>query len=147
MAIRERLLGPNDPVLAGSLNNIATLLMDLRRHDEALPLLRRAATISGDGVGRAHPEHATALSNLAGALQHLRRHAEAHPHLKRALSINKGALGPAHSATEAVASRLRECEAAMKGNGNAQPPSAPAPKADGRSKRKRARKAAVIDEL
>ena len=84
---RERELGATHGELAGSLNNVAVLLMDLRRHKEALPLLRRAAKISRRSAGAEHPQHATALSNLAGALTHLRRPAEARPLLQRALSF------------------------------------------------------------
>ena len=62
---RERVLGKNHGELAGSLNNVAVLLMDLKRYEEALPVLRRAARLSQAGAGKAHPQYATALGNLA----------------------------------------------------------------------------------
>ena len=95
-------------------------------------MLRRAADISRDAAGKAHPAHATALGNLAGALSQLGRPAEARAPLKKALSINKKALGAEHGSTKAAAESLKTCEAAIKNGGGGS--------GDAATKRKRKRK-------
>ena len=95
---------------------------DLKRPEEALPLLRRAALLSKATTGAVHPQYATALSNLAGALTQLGRPSEAQPHLKRALSISRKALGKEHKRTKAAASSLKACQAAIKAAGASSAP-------------------------
>ena len=53
MAIDEQSFGKNYPRVATDLNNLATLLQDTNRLDEAEPLMRRAFEISENepGVG------------------------------------------------------------------------------------------------
>ena len=75
------------------------LLLELRRHGEALPLLRRAANIARATAGAAHPHYATALGNLASGLQLLGKAADARKNFARALKINEKALGKDHPST------------------------------------------------
>ena len=89
------------------------LLLDLRRHDEAVKLLRRAVKISKTAVGAKHPQHATALANLGGALTQLGRHSDARSYLQRAVAINTAALGDAHESTRGAVANLKACEAAI----------------------------------
>jgi tetratricopeptide (TPR) repeat protein len=46
LAIRERILGPNHPEVAGSLNNLANLYYKQGRYVDALPLNLRAVRIA-----------------------------------------------------------------------------------------------------
>ena len=99
LARREAALGAEHPETAASVNNLAVLLLELRRHGEALPLLRRAANIARATAGAAHPHYATALGNLASGLQLLGKAAEARTRFARALKINAAALGDDHPST------------------------------------------------
>ena len=92
--------------MAGSVNNLAVLLMDQRRTAEALPLLRRAAKLAKAQLGKRHPHYATALNNLAAGLEQHGLRDEARRHLRRALDINTKALGEGHASTRDTASNL-----------------------------------------
>ena len=53
--------------VAKNLNNIATLLQDQGKLDEALPMYQRGRSGNRAGAGRAHRPHATAASPAAAA--------------------------------------------------------------------------------
>ena len=99
LARREAALGAEHPETAASVNNLAVLLLELRRHSEALPLLRRAANIARATAGAAPSHYATALGKLASGLQLLGKAAEARTRFARALKINAAALGDDHPST------------------------------------------------
>jgi hypothetical protein len=61
LAIHEKVLGPEHPLTATSLNNLA-LLCDLA---EARPLLERALAIREKVLDPEHPVTANSLTNLA----------------------------------------------------------------------------------
>jgi tetratricopeptide (TPR) repeat protein len=65
LRVRERLLGPEYPDVADSLNNLAELLWQTNRLSEAEPLVRRALAIDEKSYGSDHPNVATDLNNLA----------------------------------------------------------------------------------
>ncbi|MCA8992426.1 MAG: tetratricopeptide repeat protein, partial [Planctomycetaceae bacterium] len=48
-------LGPDHPSVARDLNNLAQLLQDTNRLDEAEPLMRRAVGIFRSSLGDEHP--------------------------------------------------------------------------------------------
>jgi len=57
------------PVVATPLNNLALLLQDLNRPDEAEPLMRRAVAIGEKSLGPDHPQtqkYRRTLSRLLG---------------------------------------------------------------------------------
>ncbi|CAN0337603.1 unnamed protein product, partial [Ectocarpus sp. 12 AP-2014] len=54
LAIRERMLGPEHPDVAQSLNNRALLLESQGEHNDALPLLERASSIRRKKLGENH---------------------------------------------------------------------------------------------
>jgi tetratricopeptide (TPR) repeat protein len=68
LAIREKVLGPDHPDVAASLNNLATLLDKQGKYDEAEPLYRRALAIRKKVLGPDHPDVAASLNNLAALL-------------------------------------------------------------------------------
>jgi tetratricopeptide (TPR) repeat protein len=51
--------------MATSLNNLASLLQDLGKYEEAEPLYRRALVIREKSFGPDHPEVRASLNNLA----------------------------------------------------------------------------------
>jgi tetratricopeptide (TPR) repeat protein len=65
LGIRERVLGPDHPDTAGSLNNLALLYNNQGRYEEAEPLYKRALEILIKTLGKEHPNTQTCLKNLA----------------------------------------------------------------------------------
>jgi tetratricopeptide (TPR) repeat protein len=63
----ELLLGPEQPRLATSLQNLAIVYLGLGRHDEALPLAARAATIFERSFGTESPDAVRARSVVRSA--------------------------------------------------------------------------------
>jgi tetratricopeptide (TPR) repeat protein/tRNA A-37 threonylcarbamoyl transferase component Bud32 len=62
-ALKEKVLGPNDPDVARTLNNVALVLNNLGRPQEALELMNRSLRIHTTTLGRSHPQTATDLVN------------------------------------------------------------------------------------
>ena len=99
LAIREKVLGPEHPDTAMSLNNLAVLLQDQGDLAGARPLFERALAIREKVLGPEHPDTATSLNNLAGLLQDQGDLAGARPLFERALAIREKVLGPEHPDT------------------------------------------------
>ena len=57
LKIREKVLGPEHPETAISLNNLAVLYVAMGAYDQALPLYQRALQIKEIGLGTEHPGH------------------------------------------------------------------------------------------
>ena len=96
LAIDEGSYGPDHPVVARRLNNLASLLKMMNRQGDVEPLLRRALAIDEGCYGPDHPEVARVLNNLALLLQETDRLGEAEPLLRRALVIDEVSYGPYH---------------------------------------------------
>jgi tetratricopeptide (TPR) repeat protein len=64
-AIYEKNFGSEHPVVARSLNNLATFYYSQGRYVEAEGLLKRALTIQEKALGSDHPDFAQYLNNLA----------------------------------------------------------------------------------
>jgi tetratricopeptide (TPR) repeat protein len=78
------------------LNNLALLLKDTNRLQEAEPLMRRALAIDEKSYAPEHPNVATDLNNLAQLLQATNRLEEAESLMRRALAIDEKSYGPEH---------------------------------------------------
>lgn len=65
LAIREKLLGPEDPLVASTINNLAMLDWRAGELKRAEAGFRRAVDIQQKALGPSHPDVAHALSNLA----------------------------------------------------------------------------------
>ena len=85
-----------DPRLATSLNNLATLYQAQGKYAEAEPLHRRALAIQEKALGPEHPDVANTLNSLAGLYDAQGKYTEAEPLLQRSLAIREKALGPEH---------------------------------------------------
>ncbi|MFI5890518.1 tetratricopeptide repeat protein [Actinoplanes sp. NPDC051513] len=103
LRIEEAVFGPDHPVVAVRLNNLANTVVALGYPAEAEPLQRRSLAISETAFGPDHPDVAIRLNNLALTLIDLGRSAEAEPLQRRALAVTEHAVGPEHPA---VAIRL-----------------------------------------
>jgi tetratricopeptide (TPR) repeat protein len=99
LAIREKVLGPEHPETAESLNNLASLLWAQDNLAGARPLCERALAISEKVFGREHPKMATSLNNLALVLSDQGDLTDARPLFERALEIHEKVLGPEHPET------------------------------------------------
>jgi tetratricopeptide (TPR) repeat protein len=88
--------GEQDPRLATTLNNLATLYESLGRHGKAEPLYKRSLAIAEKALRPEHPDLAAILNNLAELYQAQGRIGEAEPLFKRALAIWAQALRPEH---------------------------------------------------
>src|SRR5215471_6741566 len=106
LAMREKVLGPEHPDTAPSLNNLALLLRDQGDLAGARLLLERALVIREKVLGPEHPDTATSLGNLATVFHHQGDLAGAQPLFERALAICEKALGPEHPHTATSLSNL-----------------------------------------
>ena len=88
--------GPEDPLLATSLNNLASLYYAQGKYAEAEPLYQRSLAIREKALGPEHPDVAQSLNNLAELYRTQGKYAEAEPLYQRALAILEKALGPEH---------------------------------------------------
>jgi tetratricopeptide (TPR) repeat protein len=97
--ISEQQLGPEHPLTAQSLNNLAALLHAQGALAEARPLFERALAICENQLGPQHPDTAATLNNLGTLHWEQGGMAEARPLLERALAICENQLGPEHPLT------------------------------------------------
>lgn len=96
LAIREKVLGPDHPDVATSLNILAVSYHAQRQYAEAQPRYERALAIQEKVLGPDHPDVALILSNLALIYYAQRQYAEAESLLTRARAIEEKVLGPDH---------------------------------------------------
>src|ERR1700683_3702022 len=97
LAICEKALGPDHPLVAASLNALAGLYDKQGRYAEAEPLYKRSLAIWEKALGPDHPDVVTALNNLAALYKEQSRTAEAEPLYRRALAIKENAPRPDYS--------------------------------------------------
>jgi CHAT domain-containing protein/Tfp pilus assembly protein PilF len=108
LAIREKVLGPEHPGTAVSLNRLAGLLKASGDLDAAEPLYERALAIRETALGPLHPDTARSLTNWAVVLRARGDLNGALPLLERALAIHEQALGPMHRNTATSLNYLAE---------------------------------------
>ena len=82
-------LGPNDPRLAASLNNLAAIYDAQGKYAEAEPLYKRSLAIREKALGPDHPDVATTLENYADLMRKTGREAEAEKMKVRATAIRE----------------------------------------------------------
>lgn len=96
LAIRERLLPPDDGDLVATLNNLGLELSKLGRRSAARPLLERALAIRERTLAPDDPKLSNSLRSLGSLLQDLGDYEAARPLLERAVAIRRAKLGPDH---------------------------------------------------
>jgi tetratricopeptide (TPR) repeat protein len=97
IADKEGALGADHPALVASLNDIALVLRDLKRHDEAVAPLQRALELAKKNTapgGRA--DVGTTLHNIGDIAAALGKRDEAVTHFEQALAIRRAELSPNH---------------------------------------------------
>ncbi len=77
LAIKEKVLGPDHPDVAMTLNNLVVLYKSQGKYTEAEPLYRRTLSIFEKALGPTHPNVTICLENYAQLLREMNREAEA----------------------------------------------------------------------
>jgi len=113
IAIQEKVLGPEHPDLATSLNNLAEFSLIQWRYREAEALHKRALAVREKALPPDHPLTALSLTNLARLYSLTRRPEIAAPLLARAVAITEQALGPDHPDTAFAVRSLAMTHAAF----------------------------------
>jgi tetratricopeptide (TPR) repeat protein/transcriptional regulator with XRE-family HTH domain len=106
LAIRQRVLGSDDPLTAISLNELAVLLRQQGELGAARPLYERALDVRERVLGPAHPLTAESLNNLALMFWSQGELVVARPLYERALTIYEQVLGPYHPHTALALNNL-----------------------------------------
>jgi tetratricopeptide (TPR) repeat protein/predicted Ser/Thr protein kinase len=96
LEIRERVLEPDDPALAVTLNNLANLLKSEGDYERAQPMHERALKIRRAAYGDHHPAVADSHNNLGTTAESMGRYADARAHHEQALNIRRAAFGNDH---------------------------------------------------
>jgi tetratricopeptide (TPR) repeat protein/transcriptional regulator with XRE-family HTH domain len=99
LAIRERIVAPDDPAIAESLNMLAILSRNQGNDEQAEKLHLQALTIREKTLGTDHPTTAISLNNLGVLYRDQGSYEQAEPFLQRARDIREQSLGAEHSAT------------------------------------------------
>ncbi|CAM9165046.1 unnamed protein product [Ectocarpus sp. 8 AP-2014] len=97
-AMQEKVLGPEHPGVAQSLNNRAELLRVQGKYNEAEPLYRRSLAIDDKVYGRDHPEDRRVLKHNPATLStpFQGKYEEAEPLYERSQAMREKVLGPEH---------------------------------------------------
>ena len=97
LSIAERVMPGNDPVLAGSLNNVGQFYRTQKRFAEAAPLFKRALLIYVAAYGENHTLTATVINNLGNTYLADRKFDLAEPLFVRGLASTTTLMGPEHA--------------------------------------------------
>jgi Tfp pilus assembly protein PilF len=122
LAICEKVLGPEHPDTAQSLNNLGFLLRSQGDYARARLYYERALAICEKVLGLEHPNTAQSLNNLGFLLKSQGDHAGARPYYERALRILEARLGPDHPHTKTVRENLEALGLAGVTQGTTRPP-------------------------
>ncbi len=108
LAMRQRMLGPDDPQTLTSQDNLASAYQDAGRIAEAIQLYELNLETRERLLGPDHPATLNSRGNLAAAYRHGGRIAEAIPLLKRTVAGRERVLGPDHPDSQASRKNLAE---------------------------------------
>lgn len=94
LTLKEGALGPNDPDVAMSVQQVALVHSIKGEFDAARPLYERALAIREKALGPVHPDVAESLNGLASLFWATGDYASARPLYERSLAIQEKTLGP-----------------------------------------------------
>src|SRR5690606_13025540 len=117
LAIREKVLGPDHPDTAQSLNNLGLLLKTMGDYGGARGYYERALAIAEKVLGPEHPDTAGSLNNLGLLLRGMGHYGGARSYCERALAIFEARLGPEHPNTRVVRKNLAGVAGRLEGRG------------------------------
>ena len=101
MGIDRRVLGARHPQTASTEANLAGLLVNAKRNDEAIRLATGAMSVFEETLGPDHPRCAITASILAFALEAKGENTKAEQMYRRAVAIDEQAYGAGHPQTAA----------------------------------------------
>ncbi|MGY3032949.1 CHAT domain-containing protein/Tfp pilus assembly protein PilF [Bradyrhizobium sp. USDA 4354] len=122
IALLEKSLGLDTPLIAPELTNLAALYQRQGRFTEAEPLFKRALAVSERSLSREHPDVGRALNNLATLYVKQERFADAEPLFQRALAIYQKAAGPEHPAVATVLNNIGQVDRDLNRDADAEAP-------------------------
>ena len=96
LAVREKVLGPDDEGIAAALGDLGDVENQQAHWDDAIAYYHRALDIAVKAVGPDHPFVSTLRINLAAALRYKGDHAGALAQLARAREITEHSVGTDH---------------------------------------------------
>jgi hypothetical protein len=99
VAIRRKLLGPEDPRTLVATTNLAATLAGRNRLSEAEPLLREVLAVQRRKLGILNSDTLHTLMTLAGLLQDQRKLLEAQPVYAELVEASREVSGPRHTDT------------------------------------------------
>src|SRR5438128_360248 len=100
LRIREHQAGPEDPLVAASLNGLALLYQAQGKYTEAEPLFKRALHIQEQQLGPEHPETAEVQHDFAGFQLAQGKSLEAAVLYQHALMTREHVFGPSGGSSE-----------------------------------------------
>jgi tetratricopeptide (TPR) repeat protein len=106
LALAKNACGPEDPIVAKSINNLARVLIAQGDLGSARPLCEQSLEINEKRFGPDHPGITPSLNTLGYLLRMQNDLAGARRHYQRALEIRERALGPNHPDTARSLSNL-----------------------------------------
>eukprot|EP01050_Picozoa_sp_SAG11_P019895 SAG11_NODE_3245_length_2584_cov_3.260362_2_plen_135_part_00 len=99
-------LGASHRCTLASASNLALLLQDQGKLDEAEPLCRETLRVQRETLGGTHPSTLVTASNLAGLLRAQGKLDEAEPLCRETLRVRRETLGGTHPHTLASANNV-----------------------------------------
>ena len=93
LAILEKVLGPDHPFTANSLNGLAVIYSAIGQSDKALPILQRVLLINEKVHGSDNADTASSIHNLAMSYQNQGQYDKSLQMYQRALTIREKILG------------------------------------------------------
>ncbi|MFK4511002.1 CHAT domain-containing protein [Bradyrhizobium daqingense] len=122
IALMERSVGLDTPLVATELTNLAALYQRQGRFAEAEPLFKRALAVREKSLSREHPDVGQALNNLATLYVKQEHFAEAEPLFRRALAIYQKVAGPEHPAVATVLNNIGQVDRDLNRHAEAEAP-------------------------
>ncbi|SDH24412.1 Tetratricopeptide repeat-containing protein [Bradyrhizobium sp. Rc2d] len=122
IALMEKSLGLDTPLVASELTNLAALYQRQGRFAEAEPLFKRALAVREKSLPREHPDVGQALNNLATLYVKQEHFADAEPLFQRALAIYQKAAGPEHPAVATVLNNIGQVDRDLNRDADAEAP-------------------------
>ena len=109
LAIRREVLGPTDPDVASTLNNLGMILRNKGDLTNAAPMLREALDLRRQKLGNDHPDVVIQTVNVALRARGSRRPRGSEKHAREALATRRRILGPEHPAMANTLRVLGRC--------------------------------------
>ena len=99
LELNEEVLGKENPLTVISMNNLAVMLSNQGKYDEAERIYPQALALSEKVLGKDHPDTLSSMNNLAGLLKNQGKYDEAEPVYRQTLALREKVLAKEHPDT------------------------------------------------